>query len=220
MNPLQELAELVQEFPETILAVDAVSSYSAFPLQMDSLGIDVLLAGTQKALALPPGMTLCAVSQKALTRVESVKNRGFYMDFLEYETQSVRSMTISTPNIPLVMGLAYRAEEIEREGFKARCSRHEECSRFIREWGESHGWQSIASPGRRASTLNCLKSHDVPDTKRFAESLKKEFGFMIDSGYGAFQRKCIRISNMGVLFREELVPLLLAMESLQAKGGW
>lgn len=219
LNPLEELAWVVQSFPSVIFAVDAVSSYSAVPLEMDSWGIDVLLAGTQKALALPPGMTVCGVSEKMLARAGNVENRGFYLDFLEYESQAVRSMTISTPNIPLVMGLAFRAEEIRKEGFEARCARHEACCRHVREWGVRHGWEPMAASSCLAPTLNCLKSSHVSDTRKFAESLQKESGFIIDSGYGEFQGKCIRISNMGVRSIEELAPLLLAMESLEHRAG-
>lgn len=212
LNPLEQLAKVARRHSSAVFAVDVVSSYSAVPMRMDDWGIDVLLAGTQKALALPPGMTICAVSQKALNRAQDVENRGFYMDFLEYEEQAVHSMTISTPNIPLVMGLAYRAEEIEREGFDARCARHYACSQYVKDWGKAHGWNSVSPEGYSAPTLNCLESPRIADTREFAEALTRESGFIIDSGYGALKGKCIRISNMGILSPSELDPLLLAME--------
>lgn len=220
LNPLEDLARVVRSCSSAVFAVDVVSSYSAVPLRMDDWGVDVLLAGTQKALALPPGMAVCAVSDRALARAREVENRGFYMDFLEYEEQALRSMTISTPNIPLVMGLAYRAGEIEKEGFKERCLRHDDCARYVRAWGEAHGWHSVSPDGYSASTLNCLKTSHLKDTGVFAEALKREFGFIIDSGYAAFKGQCIRVSNMGVLSQNDLDPLLLAMESVQAGAAW
>ncbi len=83
LNPLRELAWVAAEFEDVLLAVDAVSSYSAVELEMDSWGVDVLLAGVQKALALPPGMAVCAVSKRALERARFIEGRGFYFDFLE-----------------------------------------------------------------------------------------------------------------------------------------
>ncbi|MEG1938092.1 MAG: alanine--glyoxylate aminotransferase family protein [Akkermansia sp.] len=211
LNPLQELSAVVRAFPSVLLAVDVVSSYSAVPLQMDQWGIDVVLAGTQKALALPPGMTICAVSNRAIERAKSVEERGFYLDFLEYERQARSSMTISTPNIPLVMGLAYRAREIEHEGLATRYERHAQCSQFVRDWAENHGWASVPPRGREATTLSCLRPKNRIDTVAFAHTLQEQSGFVIDSGYGQWKGACIRISNMGVMSPHELTPLIHGM---------
>src|SRR5580700_2299391 len=77
MNPLREICEVMKKYPDVILIVDSVSSFSAVPISMDELGIDVLLTGSQKALALPPGLALFSVSQKAFARAETMKDRGY-----------------------------------------------------------------------------------------------------------------------------------------------
>src|SRR6476469_1648486 len=78
MNPLEEICAVVRKYPEVVLIVDTVSSFSAVPIVMDDLGIDVLLTGSQKALPLPPGFSLFAVSEKASSRAEHQKDRGYY----------------------------------------------------------------------------------------------------------------------------------------------
>ena len=85
MNPLAEICAVVRRFPEVLLIVDTVSSFSAVPIAMDELGIDVLLTGSQKALALPPGLALFAVSEKAFARAARTADRGYYFDFLEFK---------------------------------------------------------------------------------------------------------------------------------------
>ena len=84
MNPLNEIAEVVSQYPDVLLVVDTVSSFSAVPINTSENGIDVVLTGSQKALALPPGLALFTVSEKALERANSTPNRGYYFDFLEF----------------------------------------------------------------------------------------------------------------------------------------
>lgn len=211
LNPLAKLAAVVREFDDTLLVVDTVSSYSAVDLDMDGWGLDVVLAGTQKALALPPGMCICVVSQRALDRASGIQGRGFYFDFLEYERNAVKGMTVSTPCIPIVMGLCHRASEIREEGLPARYARHEACMLYVEQWAVANGWEPLPAPGRRATTLNCLLPPAGVDVLSFVKRLKNEEGFIIDPGYGELKGKCIRISNMGVISMDELDHLFRAM---------
>src|SRR5690606_17842098 len=82
-NPLKEIAEVVRKYPDVLLVVDTVSSFSTEAIPMDELGIDVLLTGSQKALALPPGMALFSVSERAFERAATINDRGYYFDFIE-----------------------------------------------------------------------------------------------------------------------------------------
>src|SRR4051795_3737798 len=84
MNPLPEICCTMAKYPDVALIVDTVSSFSAMPIEMDALGIDVMLTGSQKALALPPGFSLFSVSEKALGRAGKQSDRGYYLDFLEF----------------------------------------------------------------------------------------------------------------------------------------
>src|SRR5207249_5940040 len=68
MSPIRELCGVLKNYPDVISIVDSVSSFSAVPIPMDELGIDVLLTGSQKALALPPGMALFSVSDRAFEK--------------------------------------------------------------------------------------------------------------------------------------------------------
>src|SRR6267154_170266 len=99
MSPLAEIAALKKKYPEVMFIVDSVSSMTAVPLNFDELGIDVLLAGTQKAFALPPGLALFVCSPAALAKAALMKDRGYYFDFLEFQKNAEQSMTPSTPSI-------------------------------------------------------------------------------------------------------------------------
>src|SRR4030095_10909830 len=79
-NPLGEICCILAKYPDVALIVDTVSSFSGVKLDVDARGIDVMLTGAQKALALPPGFSLFSVSEKAFARAEKIPSRGFYFD--------------------------------------------------------------------------------------------------------------------------------------------
>src|SRR3984893_9401079 len=99
MNPLPEICRTLAKYPDVLLIVDTVSSFSGVKIDMDALGIDVMLTGAQKALALPPGFSLFAASEKAFARAEKIPNGGYYFDFLEFKKQQAEWMTPTTPRI-------------------------------------------------------------------------------------------------------------------------
>src|SRR5207249_7561482 len=132
MSPLGDIAELKKKYPDVMFIVDAVSSLSATKIEFDALGIDVLLAGTQKALALPPGLTVFACSAAALKKAETAKDRGYYFDFVEFQKNAEQNMTPSTPSIGHVYALASKLDEIFTEGLEARYLRHATLAQMTR----------------------------------------------------------------------------------------
>jgi aspartate aminotransferase-like enzyme len=93
MSPIAEIAALKRKYPDVMFIVDSVSSMSAVPLKFDELGIDVLLAGTQKAFALPPGTALFVCSPAALAKAATMKDRGYYFDLVEFQKNAEQNMT-------------------------------------------------------------------------------------------------------------------------------
>src|ERR1700739_4399651 len=124
MSPLTEIAALKKKYPDVTFIVDAVSSLTALPIKFDELGIDVLLAGTQKAFAMPPGLAVFVCSPAALAKAATVKDRGYYFDFVEFQKNAEGSMTPSTPSIGHVYALASKLEDIFTEGLESRDALH------------------------------------------------------------------------------------------------
>src|SRR5882757_6621172 len=110
MSPLAEIAALKKKYPDVMFIVDAVSSMTALPIKFDALGIDVLLAGTQKAFALPPGLTVFTCSPAALAKAATMKDRGYYFDFVEFEKNAKDNMTPSTPSIGHIYALSSKLD--------------------------------------------------------------------------------------------------------------
>ena len=201
MSPLAEIAALKRKYPDVMFIVDAVSSLTATKIEFDALGIDVLLAGTQKAFALPPGTAVFACSSAALAKAATTKDRGYYFDFVEFQKNAEQSMTPSTPSIGHVNALASKLEDIFSEGLEARFARHRQTNQMIRDWAAKHGFNLFPEPGFESVTLTCVsngarpggRTVDVPKLQK----LVKDRGFLIDGGYGKIKGTTFRISNMG-----------------------
>jgi len=212
MSPIEEIAAVMRDFPETLLIVDSVSSFSASPIPMDELGIDVLLTGSQKALALPPGLALFSASEKAFARAETVKGRGYYFDFLEFKKNQEQDMTPSTPSIPHIYALQSKLDDIFTEGVAQRYARHAALNALVHEWVRRQGFDFFAPEGYRSRTLTCVANNKGIDVAQLVANLKSRHDILIDGGYGKLKGKTFRLSNMGDETVETMTALIAALD--------
>jgi len=212
MNPLPEICCTLAKYPDVALIVDAVSSFSAMPIPMDALGIDVLLTGSQKALALPPGFALFSVSEKAFARAGQVTDRGYYFDFLEFRKQQAEDMTPTTPSISHVYALRSKLEEILAEGLTKRYERHARTNALVHEWVRARGFEFFAAEGHRAVTLTCVKNNRGIDVAELVRDLRSRHQLVIDGGYGKLKGQTFRLSNMGDETEETVSHLLRCLD--------
>jgi aspartate aminotransferase-like enzyme len=197
MNPLADIAKVMRNYHDVMFIVDSVSSMTAVKIEADTLGIDVLLAGTQKAWAMPPGLAVFAVSERALKKAETVKDRGYYFDFLEFKANHDKNMTPSTPSIPHIYGLQYKLEQLEKEGIENRYARHLKMAQMTREWVQSRGFEMFPKAGYESITLSCVKNNKNIDVAKLQKTLKDKYKVLIDGGYGQIKGKSFRLAHMG-----------------------
>jgi aspartate aminotransferase-like enzyme len=207
-NPLKEIAAVVRKYPDVLLIVDTVSSFSTEAIPMDELGIDVLLTGSQKALALPPGMALFSVSERAFERAATIPDRGYYFDFIEFKKNQEQDMTPSTPVISHIYALRSKLEDIFSEGVEARHARHAKLNGIVHDWVKSRGFEFFAPEGYRSVSLTCVKNNREVDTAEWIKRLREKYHCVIDGGYGKIKGKSFRISNMGDETEETITSLL------------
>lgn len=216
MSPLGEIAALKKKYPDVMFVVDAVSSMTALPINFDELGIDVLLAGTQKAFAMPPGLAVFTCSPTALARAASIKDRGYYFDFVEFEKNAKDSMTPSTPAIPHIYGLASKLEDFFAEGLEVRYARHTKTNQMTRDWAAGQGFTLFPEKGFESVTLTCVNNGAKPggrvvDAAKL-QKLVKEQGILIDGGYGKIKGTTFRLSNMGDETEATMKQLFAALD--------
>ena len=208
MSPIAELCEVLRKYPDVISIVDSVSSFSAVPIPMDELGIDVLLTGSQKALAMPPGLALFSVSDRAFERAKTLKDRGYYFDFLEFKKNQADDMTPSTPVISHIYALESKLDDIFTEGVEARHARHAKLNGIVADWVMRNGFEFFAKEGYRSKSLTCVANNKGIDVAAMIARLKEKYHCVIDGGYGKLKGKTFRISNMGDETEETITALL------------
>jgi aspartate aminotransferase-like enzyme len=218
-SDLPALMAVLREFPDVFSIVDTVSSFSALPIPKDELGIDVMLTGSQKALALPPGLALFSVSPRARDRAASAPARGYYFDFAEFQKNHEGGMTPSTPVIPLIYALQSKLEDIRAEGREARYARHARLNRTVREWAFHRGFTLFPREGHGSVSLNCFANTRQVDLAALNERLKTRHGFLIDGGYGKLKGRTFRISNMGDETDATIAALLAALDATLGELG-
>jgi len=217
MSDLPALMAVIREFPDVISIVDCVSSFSAMPIPKDELGIDVMITGSQKALALPPGLALCSVSARALAKAETLSGRGYYFDFIEFQKNHEKGMTPSTPNIPHIYALRSKLEDIAAEGLDNRYARHARLNATVRAAINELGFELFPREGYGSISLNCFANTRNLDLPALNKTLKSEHSLVIDGGYGKLKGKTFRISNMGDETDDTIAEMLAAVTGAMAK---
>jgi len=221
---LKEISEVMKKHPDVLFIVDAVSSFAGMKIPVDELGIDFCLASSQKALALPSGLAVAAISQRCYDKAEKVSGRGYYFDILELKKMYDKAQTPYTFSISHMYALAKQLERIKTEGVENRFKRHKEMADFTREWGVKQGFELFAEEGCRSDTVTCLVN-----TKKDVDfgKIKKDMatkGYSIDSGYGKMNDKLaeqgknltFRIAHMGDLTLDEVKELCAKLEEYWA----
>jgi predicted phosphoserine aminotransferase len=211
-NPVKEIAEAVRAAaPDTLILVDAVSSLAGARLEMDAWELDMVLTSSQKCLALPPGLALTAVSDRAMKKAESVENRGWYFDLLRMEKHRIKDSSPATPAMSLIFALDLQLDRILTEGLDNRFARHSAMAKRVQEWAEAHDLSMYAPEGYRSQTVTTIKYErgiSVPDLNAFL----KEREMRIAGGYGPIKESTFRIAHMGETQMEDIEKLLEAME--------
>ena len=212
-NPVKEVAEAVRAVaPDTLILVDAVSSFSGVKIETDAWGLDMVLTSSQKALALPPGLALAAISDRALEKAKTVKNRGWYFDLLRLEKHRLKDSSPATPAMSLIFALDHQLDRILAEGLENRFARHTANAKRVQEWAEAHDLSLYAPEGFRSKTVTTIKNDrgiDFADLNAFL----MQRGMRLANGYGPLKNITFRIAHMGEIQMHDLEELFFQLIS-------
>ncbi|GBD31679.1 Serine-pyruvate aminotransferase [bacterium HR33] len=218
LAPLKELAEVAREFDHVVILVDAVTSLAGSPVETDAWGLDFVFTGSQKALALPPGLALGVASEKLLERAKTIPERGAYLDLVTFFKAFSEAQPTNTPAISLFYALEVQLQRIEAEGgVEARWRRHEAMRQAVERWIEGPGGEKglsyLPRAGRRSWTVSCLRVPDGMNGRAISQALRDR-GWTIGSGYGPLKQSTIRIGHMGDHTPERVCELLSELEEV------
>lgn len=211
------MVPLIKQYPDTLILVDAVSIFGGYKIDFDGLGLDIVLTSTQKAMALPPGLSFAAVSDKVLERAKQVPYRGYYFDFIELEKFLIKNNTPSTPNISLMFATDVEMDYILAEGLDARFARHEHMAEMTRDWATELGFGLFAEDGYRSPTVTTVANTRKIDVKALNKYLATQ-GMTLSDGYGKIKDSTFRIAHMGDLTPDDMAELFAAVSTFIEKG--
>lgn len=211
IEPLHELAQTIRTAaPDALILVDVVTSLAGAEVRFDDWGLDFAFAGTQKCLALPPGLCTFTASERALQRAAGIDERGFLLDLPRTLQETSEGKTLATPCVPLVFALKHQLERIEREGLPARQARHRAMRDLVLGWAEGRGMGPfVAAAAARSPTVSCIDARGA-DVGALAQKATRA-GFRIDQGYGPLRGKAFRIGHMGDHTEQRVRSLLAAL---------
>ena len=209
---LSSLGDLIGEIKrqnDPLIFVDGVTSVAGTDMQLRKNEVDALVFGTQKALALPPGLAMMAVSERLLKKAKDVRNRGFYTDLIKLKKNNDENYALTTPPVSLMYALDFQLDRMVSEGMAARYRRHREMAELVRNWSKKlHGM--LPEEGYMSDTIGVLNRGDL-DFNKFHTILKAK-GYEISGGYGEVKETTFRIGHMGDLTPEGVKGLLKVMD--------
>jgi aspartate aminotransferase-like enzyme len=217
VHPLREIAAVTRR-RDTLLVVDGITAVGVYPIPMDEWGIDVLLTGSQKALMLPPGLALIALSERAWTRVEQTSQPRFYFDLPRERTNQAKNTTAYTPAISLVIGLREALAMMREEGFASVFARHERLARATRAACEALGLRLVAPDNPSPAVTGVYVPERIDGGKLFAY-LRDQMRVVFAGGQDHLKGKIVRIAHLGYMDVFDTIAAIAAFEMALRRFG-
>jgi predicted phosphoserine aminotransferase len=213
-NPIEEIAAVVAEHPDTYFVVDAVSALGGDYVDLDAHAIDVIFASTQKAFAMPPGLAVCVVSEDAYERERRTESASWYGGFqrcLDYYER--KGQTHSTPAIPVMLAYRTQMKHMLAEGHEARAERHREMAEYTREWARDH-FDLFPETGYESLTVSCIENTRGVDVAATIDAVSERYDMVFSNGYGDLGEETFRVGHMGEHDVESVRALTDAIEDV------
>jgi aspartate aminotransferase-like enzyme len=220
LNPIRELAEVAHAAGDVVMVIDTVSSMAAAPIECGAWELDYVLTGSQKAIALPPGLAFCTANERIMNRAKASKIRGLYFDLVEIHTSWTKHQSPNTPAVSLLYALDAQLEQMMNEGMEARWARHAAMAQRTWQWvdeqrGKGRDLRVLAPDGYRSPAVTCISAPAGRTGPQIVSAMKAK-GFVITPGYGEAKDSMIRIGHMGEHTVDELNVLLAALDEVLA----
>lgn len=201
LTSLPELTALVHRYDAAIL-VDSVTGLGGVPVETDAWQLDFVLTGSQKALALPPGLAFGVASAAFIERAARGVARGLYFDLVEFEQYIHKNQTPNTPAVSLLYAAVAQCDAIAQETIDARWQRHADMADATHHWvaqlaaDTSHAFGIVAAPAQRSHTVTAISLPDGLTGDAIVKAVAQR-GYVIGGGYGQLKQRTFRIGHMG-----------------------
>jgi aspartate aminotransferase-like enzyme len=215
---IQALAQAAHE-AGALAVVDAVSSLGAVPLETDAWGLDVVVAGSQKALMTPPGLSVVAVAPAAWERCARTTTPRFYFDWARLRASLETGTTPFTPAVSLVVALDTALGMLLEEGLDAAFARHAALGRACREGAKAMGLELFSPDEERSAVVTAILTPEGVDARELVLALRERFGITVAGGHGDLAPRMFRIGHIGYFDVFDITTALAAVEALLVESG-
>ena len=217
-NDMAALAAAIGDHPATTV-VDSVSGLGATQFEMDAWGYDIVVAASQKALAVPPGMAMVAVSKRGWERIAAAKSPKFYLDLTKARDFAALGQTPWTPPVSILFALDVAIERYHADGAANVCARHERYARALRAAMAALDLELFSHPGAHSVTVVAVKVPDHLKADEIRRALREEAAVVIGGGQQELKGKIIRIGTMGALTQTDILGAIGALEIVLLQQG-
>ena len=210
VHPIEQLSAITRK-TNALLVVDGITAVGVYPIPMDQWGVDVLITGSQKALMLPPGLALIALSARAWERVGQTKQPRFYFDLPRERTNQAKNTTAWTPAISLVIGLREALTMMQEEGYPNLYARHARLASATRAAGLALGLRLVA-PDNPSPAVTGLYTPEGIDGGKLFSYLRDKMRVVFAGGQDQLKGKIIRIAHLGYIGAFDTITAVAALE--------
>ncbi|PTX59867.1 aspartate aminotransferase-like enzyme [Melghirimyces profundicolus] len=218
LNPIRELVGRVRERTQALTVVDGVSCVGGVPAEADRWGIDILVAGSQKALMLPPGLAFAAVSDRAWNAMETNPHPRFYLDLSNYRKSLEKDTTPNTPAVSLLFGLKEVLDMLDEEGMETVFSRHRLMMEMTRAGIRALDLELLTEDRDASPTVTAVKGGKTWSSEDLRKELRR-LGLRVAGGQQHLKGKIFRIGHMGYADPLDVLTTLSALEVALARIG-
>jgi aspartate aminotransferase-like enzyme len=201
------------------IVVDAVSSLGAVPVETDAWGLDVVVAGSQKALMTPPGLSVVTVSPAAWGRSESATLPRFYLDWESMRDSLATGSTPFTPAVTIVAALDVALGMLLESGLDEAFAHHAALGRACREGVKAMGLELFSPDEERSAVVTATYTPDGVDARELVLALRDRFGITVAGGHGELGARMFRIGHIGYYDVLDITTVLAAVETLLLERG-
>jgi aspartate aminotransferase-like enzyme len=219
VNDIKSIGEIVARTP-AILVVDAISGLGATDLTTDAWRVDVCVAGSQKALMIPPGLACVAVSDKAWQVVERCANPRFYFDWLSYRAKAGDGQTPFTPAVSLFVMLNRAIEMIREEGLQTVFARHRVLGAGCKAGVKALGLELFGPDDPEANSVTAVKVPAGVDGTKIGKLARDRYGVWLAGGQGRLKGQIFRFGHCGYFGASDIVVGLAVVEMVLAELGY
>ncbi|HEX2999026.1 MAG TPA: aminotransferase class V-fold PLP-dependent enzyme, partial [Armatimonadota bacterium] len=210
-NDIRTLAQVIHEHGALVL-IDSISGLLAADLRTDEWGLDIVVAGSQKAFMIPPGLSFVSVSDRAWKAHEEARMARYYFDFSAMKKYMKKDQTPYTPAVSLLYALQVTLQRIRAEGLETGFQRHAQLAAAVRAGAKALGLRLLADPDYASNSVTSIYTPEGITPKMLRKRVQDDFNVVLAGGQGPLMETVFRIGHLGYTGAHEIIAILSALE--------